>query len=321
MRCDAGPHGFLSIAAHGHADALSVEARYGGVDILADPGTYCYHGEPAVAVLFPRHARPQHAERRRPSTRPGSAGPFLWLDRPSGGPSASRCSTGRCCHGRRSMTAIAGWPTASRIIAGCCSTAPAARSRSRIGSRPARRIRWRSRFILGPALDDAELDIGQRHAATGQDHSALHPAARQPGLAARIAARAIRRSGGIRRVSASACRPGRLVGTWPAAAGDPAAHRAPLPPARKGAKRHAKWQTPRSDRRREPAGSVRPPGLARGHDAGPQRVSRVGDQPEGERASIARTRRSRDVDVFRYPIPFEARGGNRALPPSSRGAS
>ena len=42
----AGPHGFLSIAAHAHADALSVEVRHGGVEILVDPGTYCYHGEP-----------------------------------------------------------------------------------------------------------------------------------------------------------------------------------------------------------------------------------------------------------------------------------
>ena len=37
----------LMLAAyHGHADALSVEVRHEGVDILADPGTYCYHGEP-----------------------------------------------------------------------------------------------------------------------------------------------------------------------------------------------------------------------------------------------------------------------------------
>lgn len=51
-RCDGGPHGFLSIAAHAHADALSVEVRHGGVDILADPGTYCYHGEPAWRGYF-----------------------------------------------------------------------------------------------------------------------------------------------------------------------------------------------------------------------------------------------------------------------------
>jgi hypothetical protein len=51
-RCDGGPHGFLSIAAHAHADALSVEVRHGGVDILADPGTYCYHGEPEWRKYF-----------------------------------------------------------------------------------------------------------------------------------------------------------------------------------------------------------------------------------------------------------------------------
>ena len=51
-RCDGGPHGYLSIAAHAHADALSVEVRYAGVDILADPGTYCYHGEPAWRSYF-----------------------------------------------------------------------------------------------------------------------------------------------------------------------------------------------------------------------------------------------------------------------------
>ena len=51
-RCDGGPHGFLSIAAHAHADALSVEVRCGGVEILADPGTYCYHGEPEWRKYF-----------------------------------------------------------------------------------------------------------------------------------------------------------------------------------------------------------------------------------------------------------------------------
>lgn len=52
-RCDSGPHGFLSIAAHAHADALSVEVRHDGIDILADPGTYCYSSDP----LFRRYFR------------------------------------------------------------------------------------------------------------------------------------------------------------------------------------------------------------------------------------------------------------------------
>ena len=64
-RCDGGPHGYLSIAAHAHADALSVEVRYGGVDVLADPGTYCYHGEPDVAFVLPLDDRAQHRRARR----------------------------------------------------------------------------------------------------------------------------------------------------------------------------------------------------------------------------------------------------------------
>ena len=45
-RCAGGrPQGCLSLAAHAHADALSVEVRYAGVDILADPGIFCYPGE------------------------------------------------------------------------------------------------------------------------------------------------------------------------------------------------------------------------------------------------------------------------------------
>ncbi|MES9825015.1 MAG: alginate lyase family protein [Candidatus Thiodiazotropha endolucinida] len=45
IRCvvDAGPLGYLSIAAHGHADALSIILAVAGNEILIDPGTYAYH--------------------------------------------------------------------------------------------------------------------------------------------------------------------------------------------------------------------------------------------------------------------------------------
>jgi Heparinase II/III-like protein len=77
-RCDGGPHGFLSIAAHAHADALSVEVRYGGVDILADPGTYCYHGEPEWRSYFRSTIAHNTIELDgRSQSRDG--GPFLWL--------------------------------------------------------------------------------------------------------------------------------------------------------------------------------------------------------------------------------------------------
>ena len=54
-QCDGGPHGRPSIAAHSRADALSVQVRYAGVDILADPGAFCYRHE-RIWVRHP-HAR------------------------------------------------------------------------------------------------------------------------------------------------------------------------------------------------------------------------------------------------------------------------
>jgi hypothetical protein len=77
-RCDGGPHGFPKIAAHAHADALSVEVRCGGVDVLADPGTYCYHGEPEWRSYFRSTIGHNTVELggRNQST---DGGPFLWL--------------------------------------------------------------------------------------------------------------------------------------------------------------------------------------------------------------------------------------------------
>jgi hypothetical protein len=77
-RCDGGPHGYLSIGAHAHADALSVELRHGGVDILADPGTYCYHGEPDWRTYFRStlaHNTVQLAGRNQSEI----GGPFMWM--------------------------------------------------------------------------------------------------------------------------------------------------------------------------------------------------------------------------------------------------
>lgn len=51
-RCDSGPHGFLSIAAHAHADALSIEVRHDATEILTDPGTYCYSSDPPFRRYF-----------------------------------------------------------------------------------------------------------------------------------------------------------------------------------------------------------------------------------------------------------------------------
>ncbi|ARP72808.1 heparinase [Streptomyces pluripotens] len=76
-RCDGGPHGFLSIAAHAHADALSVEVRHDGVDVLADPGTFCYHGQPPWRQYF-RSTLGHNTLQVEGSDQSVSGGPFLW---------------------------------------------------------------------------------------------------------------------------------------------------------------------------------------------------------------------------------------------------
>ncbi|WP_052867869.1 alginate lyase family protein [Streptomyces niger] len=76
-RCDGGPHGFLSIAAHAHADALSVEVRHDGVDVLADPGTYCYHGQSEWRQYF-RSTLGHNTLQLDGADQSVSGGPFLW---------------------------------------------------------------------------------------------------------------------------------------------------------------------------------------------------------------------------------------------------
>jgi hypothetical protein len=76
-RCDGGPHGFLSIAAHAHADALSVEVRFDGVDILADPGTYCYHGEQEWRSYF-RSTVGHNTVEIGGRDQSQQSGPFMW---------------------------------------------------------------------------------------------------------------------------------------------------------------------------------------------------------------------------------------------------
>jgi hypothetical protein len=77
-RCDGGPHGYLSIAGHAHADALSVEVRYGGIDVLADPGTFCYHGEPEHRRYF-RSTLGHNTIEIAGTDQSLAGGPFMWL--------------------------------------------------------------------------------------------------------------------------------------------------------------------------------------------------------------------------------------------------
>jgi uncharacterized heparinase superfamily protein len=75
---DVGPLGYLSIAAHGHADALSVTLTAGGRDLVGDPGTGSYYAEPAWRRAFRgTRAHATVAVDDEDQSVPGGA--FLWV--------------------------------------------------------------------------------------------------------------------------------------------------------------------------------------------------------------------------------------------------
>jgi len=75
---DAGPLGYLSIAAHGHADALAMTLSVAGREILVDPGTYAYHGERRWRDYF-RGTAAHNTLRVDGADQSVAGGNFLWL--------------------------------------------------------------------------------------------------------------------------------------------------------------------------------------------------------------------------------------------------
>jgi hypothetical protein len=81
---DAGPLGLKSIAAHGHADALSFTLSVGGLEFLIDPGTYAYHTQPAWRQYF-RGTAAHNTVRVDDLDQSESGGNFMWLRKASAG--------------------------------------------------------------------------------------------------------------------------------------------------------------------------------------------------------------------------------------------
>lgn len=74
---DAGPHGYLSTAAHAHADALSFTLSVDGKPILIDPGTFDYLIDEHWRSYF-RGARAHNTVVVDDQDQSTQAGPFLW---------------------------------------------------------------------------------------------------------------------------------------------------------------------------------------------------------------------------------------------------
>jgi hypothetical protein len=82
---DCGPLGFKSIAAHGHADALSIVLRAFGRDVLVDPGTYDYFSHPDWRTYF-RSTKAHNTVVIDDRDQSEMLGPFMW-----GRPAESKC--------------------------------------------------------------------------------------------------------------------------------------------------------------------------------------------------------------------------------------
>jgi hypothetical protein len=75
---DCAPLGYLSIAAHGHADALAFTLSAGGRELLIDPGTYAYHTQREWRDYF-RGTLAHNTVRIDGVDQSVSGGNFMWL--------------------------------------------------------------------------------------------------------------------------------------------------------------------------------------------------------------------------------------------------
>jgi heparinase II/III-like protein len=91
---DAGPLGYRSIAAHGHADALAFTLSVGGREFLIDPGTYAYHTHAAWRQYF-RGTAAHNTLRVDGADQSRSGGKFMWLSKANAGCSLWRSTAER----------------------------------------------------------------------------------------------------------------------------------------------------------------------------------------------------------------------------------
>src|SRR5208337_1618047 len=77
---DAGPFGAMR-AGHSHSDTLSIVVRSGESEILIDPGTYTYTGEPEWRDWF-RGTEAHNTIRIDGRDQAVPRGPFGWTDKP-----------------------------------------------------------------------------------------------------------------------------------------------------------------------------------------------------------------------------------------------
>ena len=104
---DTGPLGYLAIAAHGHADALSLTLSAGGLPLLVDPGTFAYHSQPEWRNYF-RSTAAHNTVRIDGFDQSVIGGNFMWMHK-----ARARCEQ---CTARRNRTA---WSRSTTVTCAC----------------------------------------------------------------------------------------------------------------------------------------------------------------------------------------------------------
>ncbi len=94
MVFDCGPLGMDTLAAHGHADALSILLDVEGIPFLVDPGTYTYQDKDPMRDYF-RSTRAHNSLCIDDCDQSEMAGPFLWRQK-ARATLESWCPEGNC---------------------------------------------------------------------------------------------------------------------------------------------------------------------------------------------------------------------------------
>lgn len=92
LQMDCGPFGYGG-AGHSHSDTLSILLESGGENVLIDPGTYAYMGDPAERNWF-RGSGAHNTVRVNGMDQGAPAGPFRWSSKPSVMTHVWRCTSG-----------------------------------------------------------------------------------------------------------------------------------------------------------------------------------------------------------------------------------
>jgi hypothetical protein len=112
---DHGPLGLGALAAHGHADALSVTIARGADVVVTDPGTLAYQEDPVARALCrstPAHSTIHFGGRSQSEM----LGPFLWGRRARMRGHTCEWFTGE--HHERTMQVVAGRVTVDDVVTG-----------------------------------------------------------------------------------------------------------------------------------------------------------------------------------------------------------